>query len=100
MSVTYTSLFMNLEPCKVGTSILLSSVYPEREDATNELRARLGLTQMGEGACICNEKQNKWPITHAEGSGEPVDRLMGCTGDPLAPAIRGTRLVKSKLTLK
>lgn len=50
---------MNLEPCKVGTSILLSSVYPEREDATNELRARLELTQMGrEPASVMRSKVN------------------------------------------
>lgn len=59
MSATYSSLFMNLEPCKVGTSILLSSVYPEREDATNELRARLELTQMGrEPASVMRSKVN------------------------------------------
>lgn len=51
MSVTYSSLFVNLELCKVETSISLSAAYLGREDATDELRARLESTQTGGSLC-------------------------------------------------
>lgn len=45
--VTYSSSFVNLEPCKVGTSSSRSAAHPEREDATDKLCSCLELTQMG-----------------------------------------------------
>lgn len=47
MLVTCSGLCVNPEPCRVGTSILLSAAHPERVDATDELGARLELTQTG-----------------------------------------------------
>lgn len=59
MSMTYSSLFVNLEPYKVGTRISLSAGHPELEDAMNELRACLELTQFGgEPASVMRNKAN------------------------------------------